>query len=199
METKISQFIRIRDNRIHLGKKCVFSAENTSSLSAFLKEAYITFDLSYPKFHKMDELSKMGILATDLLLKDKNLPENTALVFSNSSSSLGADKMHQLAIKETVSPSVFVYTLPNIVMGEICIKNQLYGENVFFITEKFNPLLIWEYSESLLRNMEASAIVCGWIEWKNAQYDVFLCLVMREGEHTFSAENLKALYNFENE
>lgn len=102
-------------------------------------------------------------------------------------------------MNQVVSPSVFVYTLPNIVMGEVCIKNKIYGENSFFITEKFNPGLIWEYSQSLLDSLAASAIVCGWIEWKNAEYDVFLCLVTREGSQTFSAENLEALYYFENE
>lgn len=56
-----------------------------------------------------------------------------------------------------------------------------------------------EYSQSLLDSLAASAIVCGWIEWKNAEYDVFLCLVTREGSQTFSAENLEALYYFENE
>ena len=199
MEFKITQFVRIKDHNIYLGEHIIFSGEKTMELPDFLKQAYLSLDVSYPKFHKMDELSKLGILGTDLLLRDREITENTALVFSNFSSSLGTDKIHQSSIDQTVSPSVFVYTLPNIVLGEICIKNKIYGENAFFITPNFDADLIWEYSESLLHDKAASAIVCGWIEWKNAEYDVFLCLISEEGKQTFSAENLKALYNFENE
>lgn len=199
MEYKITQYVHIKDHSIYNGGQLIFSADKTLGLQDFLKRAYIELDIAYPKFHKMDELSKLGILSTDLLFHNFNIPENTALIFSNSSSSIGTDKIHQKSIDQLVSPSVFVYTLPNIVMGEICIKNKIYGENAFFISEKFDADLIWEYSESLLRNKTASAIVCGWNEWKNAEYDVFLCLITREGEKNFSAENLKALYNFENE
>jgi len=199
MEFKITAFVHIKDHRIYLNKRLVFSEERSSPLPEFLKLAYKAQAISWPKFHKMDSLSKMGILSTEILFKNRNIPEDTALVFSNSSSSLGTDEVHQNSMNQVVSPSVFVYTLPNIVMGEICIKNKIYGENSFFITKKFDHGLIWEYSQSLLDSLAASAIVCGWIEWKNAEYDVFLCLVTREGSQTFSAENLKALYYFENE
>lgn len=199
MDYKISDYIRIRDHRIYLGDQEILSEDTALDLTSFLKIAYQNLEISYPKFHKMDVLSKLGILATDLLFRDQIIPENTALLFSNYNSSLGTDESHQSSVDQTVSPSVFVYTLPNVVMGEICIKNKIYGENAFFISDDFDPVLIYEYSESLLQNKVASAIVCGWIEWKNAEYDVFLCLITREGELTFSAENLKALYNFENE
>jgi hypothetical protein len=199
MDFKISKYVRIKDHRIYLDDKEILALEKSLDLQLFLKKAYLELEISYPKFHKMDNLSKLGILATDLLFRDRILPENTALIFSNYSSSLGTDIMHQSAINETVSPSVFVYTLPNVVMGEICIKYKINGENAFFISEDFDPDLIWEYSDSLLQNKVASAIVCGWIEWKNDEYDVFLCLITREGDRPFSAENLKALYNFENE
>lgn len=199
MNYKITAFLHIKDHRIYLNNRLVFSEERSLPLQEFLKRAYKAQEISWPKFHKMDSLSKMGILATELLFSNRKIPEDTALVFSNSSSSLGTDEVHQNSMNQVVSPSVFVYTLPNIVMGEVCIKNKIYGENSFFITEKFNPGLIWEYSQSLLDSLAASAIVCGWIEWKNAEYDVFLCLVTREGSQTFSAENLEALYYFENE
>lgn len=199
MEYKITAFVRIREQQIFLNNSSIFSEESSNSSPEFLKMAYKSLNISYPKFYKMDELSKLGILATELLFRNQKIPEDTALVFSNYSSSLETDKVHQNALHQVVSPSVFVYTLPNIVMGEICIKNKIFGENVFFITEEFDAQLIYEYSQSLLDSLAASAIVCGWIEWKNAQYDVFLCLVMREGFQTFSAENLEALYNFENE
>lgn len=199
MKYKITSYVRIKNHKIHLDKDLVFSADETLSLQDFLKSSYYAMKITWPRFHKMDELSKLGILATDLLFRKREIPEETALVFSNFSSSLGTDKVHQGSIDQVISPAVFVYTLPNIVMGEICIKNKLYGENLFFITEDFDPDFIAEYSISLLESSAASAIVCGWIEWNNDEYDVFLCLVTRDGNKVFSAENILALYSFENE
>ena len=194
---KISDFVRIRDGKIFNGEKQLFSSENTEQ--EFLKEAYKFLNISYPKFHKMDALCKLGILATEMLFENQEIAGDTALVFSNSASSLETDKQHEKLMETIVSPAVFVYTLPNIVLGEISIKHNLQSENAFFISDKFNARLLTDYSEILLDSVKASAVVCGWIEWKNAEYDVFLCLISREGKIPFCEENLEELYHFENE
>ena len=199
MAFKITAFVHIKDQRIFLDKREVFSLDGSRELNDFLKEAYTALEISYPKFHKMDGLSKLGILATQVLFKDRHIPSDTALVFSNASSSLETDKAHQIAMQGIISPATFVYTLPNIVMGEISIKHKLQSENVFFVSENFNPALIVDYTFVLMENSGIPAAVCGWIEWKNAEYDVFLCLVSREGELVFSGEQLEELYYFENE
>ncbi len=194
---KISDFVRIRNQRIFHGNKQVFSSEKPTQ--GFLKESYKFLNISYPKFHKMDALCKLGILATEVLFKNREIPADTALVFSNSASSLESDKQHRILMEATVSPAVFVYTLPNIVLGEISIKYKLQSENAFFISNRFDARLLTDYSEILLDSLKASAVVCGWIEWKNAEYDVFLCLISKEGRLSFSEENLEELYHFENE
>ena len=194
---KISDFVRIRDQRIFHGEKQLFTFEKPGQ--GFLKESYKFLNISYPKFHKMDDLCKLGILSTEVLFKNREIPADTALVFSNSASSLETDKQHKILMETTVSPAVFVYTLPNIVLGEISIKHKLQSENAFFISNKFNASLLKDYSEILLDSLKASAVVCGWIEWKNAEYDVFLCLISKKGEVPFSEENLEELYHFENE
>jgi hypothetical protein len=98
-----------------------------------------------------------------------------------------------------VSPAVFVYTLPNIVLGEISIKHSLQSENVFFIENQFNSELLTDYAEVLLEANKIPAVVCGWIDLKNAEYDVFLCLISKQGEIPLSNENLKQTYLLENE
>lgn len=196
---KITDFVRIKDHRIFHGKEPVFIAESSLGFDQFLKEAYQNLKIAYPKFHKMDGLCKLGILASEVLFKDHFISPDTALVFSNSASSLETDKKHQEAMGGMVSPAVFVYTLPNIVLGEISIKHKLQSENVFFIENQFNSELLRDYAEVLLEAKKASAVVCGWIDLKNAEYDVFLCLISREGEIPLSTEHLKQLYLFENE
>src|SRR5215203_1457166 len=115
--------------------------KNTSMESdVFLKELYKLLKCDYPKFYKMDNLSKLAFIASESLLKDKKLTyasEDIALVFSNSSASLDTDIHYFNSVNDKnnyfPSPAVFVYTLPNIMVGEICIRNQFMGENAFFI------------------------------------------------------------------
>ena len=169
------------------------------NLHAFLKDAYTRFELNYPKFHKMDGFSKLGILAATLLFDGRKIKEETALVFSNSASSLEVDREHQKAMAKIVSPSVFVYTLPNIVLGEISIKYGLKSENIFFVVPRFDASLLSEYVHILMNTGKSSEVVCGWIDLENGEYDVFLSLISREGNVLFSEENLEKLYLFENE
>ena len=195
----ITDFVRIKNHKIFRGKHLVFNAEKSLNLDQFLKEAYTRLEIAYPKFHKMDGLCKLGILACEVLFKNRKISTYTALVFSNSASSLETDKKHQQALSGMVSPAVFVYTLPNIVLGEISIKHKLQSETIFFVENRFKSEILTDYAEVLLEAKKAPAVVCGWIDLKNAEYDVFLCLISKEGEIPLSNQNLKQLYLFENE
>jgi hypothetical protein len=85
-----------------------------TNISGICKEAYKSLELSYPKFHKMDNLSKLAFLASEMILKDED-HSRTALVFANRSSSLDTDFKYQESINSQEnyfpSPAVFVYTL----------------------------------------------------------------------------------------
>ncbi len=194
----IQKTVKIRESKIFIDNKLVFH-NNENTVYSFLKEAYSFFQLKYPKYHKMDSLSKLGILAASLLFEKVEVNENTGLVFSNSASSLEVDREHSKAMQEIVSPSIFVYTLPNIVLGEISIKYNLKGENIFFIEPQFNPELISNYVHILMDTGKSNAVVCGWIDLENGEYDVFLSLITKEGKVLFSEENLEKLYLFDNE
>jgi len=195
----ISNYIRIKGGEISQKNETILSFDPEIGFQQFLKESYKKLGVNYPKYHKMDSLCKLGILGSHILLKDRKLTADTALVFSNSSSSHDIDRKHEQSMGDIVSPSVFVYTLPNIVLGEISIKYNLLSENAFFIEDYFNAELLIDYSEVLLKSGKATSVVCGWIELKNDEYDVFLCLVSNNGEISFTQENLEELYGIENE
>ena len=195
----ITNSIRIKNEKIYLKKETKLSFDSEIGLPQFLKDSYKKLALKYPKYHKMDSLCKLGILGSTVLLMDQDFNADTALVFSNASSSHDIDVKHKQSMESIVSPAVFVYTLPNIVLGEISIKYNLQSENVFFVEDIFNAELLWDYSETLLNSGKASSVVCGWIELKNDEYDVFLCLVSNNGDLSFTKENLEELYIFENE
>lgn len=194
----IQDWVKIKKAKIFNSKKLIFDSSE-KGLDIFLKSVYDFLDLKYPKFHKMDALSKLGILASEIIFCNKKVSPETALVFSNNASSLETDRQFQESTKTFASPSLFVYTLPNIVLGEINIKYKLRSENAFFIAEDFNAELLKEYTETLLTSEKAPEVLCGWLDLQNGEYDVFLCLVSKEKNTPFSEENLKKLYCAENE
>ena len=150
------------------------------------KELYQALELEYPKFYKMDALSKMATLALEVLKRKVDLTQfdddGLSLIFANSSSSSATDNKFISSYSEngSPSPSLFVYTLPNIITGELCIRNKWYGENTFFINEKFTPEL---YLEQINFNFSkwVQACLCGWVEASGSQEECTLFLIMNDG------------------
>jgi hypothetical protein len=169
-------------------------------LSVFLTEAYKALGMSYPKFHKMDALCKLGMLCMEAALTEsdflsKNQPDQTAIILSNAASSIDTDRNHQHSISDKSnyfpSPAVFVYTLPNIIIGEMAIKYKITGENAFFISEKFDAALMLNYTETLFSE-QTKAAVCGWVEVDGDRSEAFIFLV-EISENTNKNSNFKPL------
>ncbi len=122
-----------------------------------------------------------------------------AIVFFYQSSRFAPDRKHQKSIdmgKDSFpSPAVFVYTLPNIAIGEISIKYKLFSENSFFIFENFNAQHLLDYSNSLLATEKTDKVLCGWVELDGDQYDAYLYLVTKTGTTTHNKKNIIKFYN----
>ncbi|WP_299254189.1 hypothetical protein [uncultured Aquimarina sp.] len=196
----ISDFCSIRDKKVFKNGEQLYIDSESDSLKDFGKGIYQYLELKYPKFHKMDELCKLGFLASEVLLRDSDkLDQDTALVLSNRSSSLDTDRKHQVSIQDREdfypSPAVFVYTLPNIIMGEISIKNKMKSENAFFVTESFDADLMSKYSKILMDTGKATNVICGWVDLDNDKYDVFLAFLSKKGRIELTKEELNNLYN----
>jgi hypothetical protein len=159
--------------------------------------------LNYPKFYKMDNLSKLGWLASELLLKDSLKkdncqPEEVGIVLANSNSSLDNDIKYFDSLKEFASPSLFVYTLPNIVIGEICIRNHFKGEHAFFVQDTFNAGFMEQQVNYLLDKDILKACICGWVDVLEQDYKGVLFLVEKETNNSsmlFSAKNMDNIFN----
>ncbi|WP_298474481.1 3-oxoacyl-ACP synthase [uncultured Maribacter sp.] len=187
-ETFINSYCHIKNNSVLLNGTEVYKGEKEASFSGFIKSAYKSLDTNYSKFFKMDNLSKLAFLGADVLLKHENVDpekeEDIALVFSNNASSLDTDRKYQKSIEDDdnfyPSPAVFVYTLPNICLGEISIKHKLYSENSFFIFENFNPEYLHAYSTGLIQENKAEKVLCGWVNIDKEDYTAFLYLISKE-------------------
>jgi hypothetical protein len=192
----ISQGIVWKDG-LHLFEK------KDADVSAFLLSVYQHFGLNYPKFYKMDNLGKLGWLASEILLKDifkkeNYQPEQVGLVLANKNSSLDNDIKYFETVKDIASPSLFVYTLPNIVIGEICIRNNFKGEHAFYIQEEFDARFIENQVNYLLDNDILRACICGWVDILQEEYKAVLFLVEKQLDKAavpFSAENMNEIFN----
>lgn len=199
-KTYIQSYCSIQANQISLNGT-VFLKSEAQEFGSFSKNAYQKMELNYPKFFKMDNLSKLAFLGAELLLCrliDISNKENIALLFANNSSSLDTDIKYQNSItdKENYfpSPAVFVYTLPNICLGEISIKHQLKSENSFFIFEAFNSEFMVDYATILIETHKADQVLCGWVDFLNDEYKGFLYLVTKEGQITHDKQTLETLF-----
>jgi len=171
--------------------------------AAFLHSVYQQFGFNYPKFYKMDNLAKLGWLAAEVLLNDNFKRENyqaerVGLVLANRNSSLDDDIKYWESVKDIASPSLFVYTLPNIVIGEICIRNGFKGEHTFFIQEKFDANFIVQQVNYLLDNDILDACICGWVDFLEKDFKAVLFLVEKKANDlamAFNAENVTSVFS----
>ncbi len=192
----------ICENTVYKNGKIIFT-NDAENMPDFLFAIYKKFEIKYSRFYKMDSLCKLGFLCAELLLKNSFTkgnynPSEIGLVFSNANSSLSTDIKYTESLKETTSPALFVYTLPNIVTGEICIRNGFKGENSFFIFENFNPAFLANYVSVLLDKNLVQACICGWIDYLETGYKAALFLVEKNDDKftiPFSSEAMTEIFN----
>ena len=136
-----------------------------------IREEYKALESPNMKFFKMSDLCKAAYIAVENLMKENPLSgkyeqKDIAVILANSSSSLDTDLEHQRILEkrlpEGTSPAVFVYTLPSVAAGEICIRNKFQGDNTFFVDN--NEEFAKEYAELLIREGYAKAVIYGWCD-----------------------------------
>lgn len=181
---KITSYYRLKDNR--------------------LTELYRSLEISYPKFFKMDRLCKAGFLASEMVFRslgeDPQSPKHdTALVFMNSSSSLDNDMDYQTTIlpgNYYPSPALFVYTLANIVTGEVAIRNKIFGETSFYISSEFSAKELIITAEGAFVGKGIRRVLCGWTEYFKDACDVLVMMVEKEAAEglDFTEKNINQIY-----
>ena len=141
-----------------------------------LKALYHQYVGDYPKFYKMDGLSRLGFIASELILqaegRERFVPcDDRAIIFFNHSSSVSADRKYLESISDPEnffpSPSVFVYTLPNIVTGEIAIRNHYYGETSFYILPERSESQMESILHASFLDPTTRSILSGWLDYEN--------------------------------
>ena len=185
---------------LYIKKHIQLSFKNSEEITGF----YRSLQVEYPKFFKMDGLSKLGFLASEMIFKNEENRfkprEDMAIICFNRSSSLDIDIQYQATIQNDEnyfpSPSLFVYTLPNIVTGEISIRNKVFGETSFYICKEFDAQQIVETVKNAFSDKTITAVFAAWIEYFDEKREVLMMWVEKEeGNMEFSDKQLKILYN----
>ena len=196
----ITAHCRISRQTVWKNGGLVFGNSQTD-LPGFLLSGYQHFSGNYPKFYKMDNLSKLGWLAAEVLLQQgfhagSYRPEEMGITLANANSSLDADQKYYQTVKEIASPSLFVYTLPNIMIGEISIRHHIKGACNFFVSSEFDAgFMEWMVNDQL----EATALqacICGWVDLLEEEHQAVLYLVEKGTTacHPFTKENMNKIF-----
>ena len=204
--------VTVDGNQLKIKEK----TEDSSMLTAIYKQ-YIG---GYPKYYKMDGLSRLGFVASELLLKaeadslsnqqnvivqtqlplgvpadlqsagkqgvsknenlqhapiEKLLHEfDRAVILFNRSSSIASDKRYLASIADKdnyfPSPSIFVYTLPNIVTGEIAIRNGYHGETSFYVLADKDEAQMQEILQTVFMDTQTKSAIAGWLDYEDATH-----------------------------
>jgi 3-oxoacyl-[acyl-carrier-protein] synthase-1 len=165
----LSSQLKITSERVTIDGKPLELQEKGGAL---LTEIYKRYIGDYPKYYKMDVLCRLGLVASELLLKRTercdDQEDEMAIILFNHSSSIQADKNYQTSIADPdnyfPSPSAFVYTLPNIVTGEIAIRHHIQGETSFYILQEKDEQMMNMIIEASFADTGTRRILCGWID-----------------------------------
>lgn len=178
--------VYISNSHLFINGELALKSEN-SIFVKYLKEIYKFADLNYTKYFKMDPLSKLGFLCAEVLLKDEKLPdqpERIGIVLENKVSTYLVDSKHQETINDKShyfpSPANFVYTLPNVMTGEICIRNGFKGENMVFVNDEFSLEFVSQYISALYKADKADFIIGGYVDADEEDYEGFMFVSRRE-------------------
>ena len=172
----------------------------TGSGSELLSGLYRSWMGDYPKFFKMDVLSKLGVLGTELLVREEAerfIPrEDRAVLLFTQTGCLCDDREYQKTIAGDdyfPSPALFVYTLANIVTGEIAIRNKYAGDTTAYCLPSFAPDAIVANVRAAFSDHITASAICGWVEAPVADRFEAVLVLVDESDGPgmpFAADNL---------
>ena len=171
--------MQARDSRLDQPKSD-YQIVNRVTLSSLdgqsLTALYRRLALNYPKFFKMDGLSKLAFVASEMLGEDFD-----AVTLFNRTSSVASDIRHAGLIADRAefypSPSVFIYTLPNIATGEIAIRRAKHGETSFYILPGKNTQVMHQVVKATFADPSIDRLLTGWVDFQDKTHwesDIFI-------------------------
>lgn len=139
--------------------------------SALVTEIFKKYLADGSRFFKMDLYSRLAYVGTSLLTKDAldaSDPEDRAMVIFTQNGSVLADRKHLSTFANPdeffPSPAVFINTLPNVVLGEIAVKNTIKGETTLVILPARDEKAMQRIIDATVSATRPSVLICGWVD-----------------------------------
>ena len=169
-----SATVEINAGEVIVNDSVVFS-DKSADFGTFIREAFKSRGENNMKFYKMDDLCKLGYVAVAWLLDGIEFgEEECGMVLSGKYGCLDTDMKHQQIIDKegdaASSPAVFVYTLPNVVAGEISIRHHLKGENAWFWSDDRTMSDLKHYASLMAGASDLRYCIIGHLDFLNGEY-----------------------------
>ncbi|HQV52129.1 MAG: hypothetical protein IPH21_02100 [Flavobacteriales bacterium] len=177
-------------------------AEPTSSPDTDLNNAWSALGIELPRFPRMDRSSKLvAICGSSFFIEGGALAghskETIGMVIMGKHGSMDTDSKYQaqLDADNHASPGQFVYTLPNIAMGEFSIQHGLYGSGLCLLNNAPDLSQMREACVILLHDHGMDAIVCGWSDIFADQATATFMVVTERTLADWNAAELEKIFN----
>ena len=138
---------------------------------ALLTEIYKKNLADQSRFFKMDLYSRLAYVGTGLLAKDALNgydPADLAIFIFTQNGSVLADRKHLSSFSNPEefypSPAVFINTLPNVVLGEIAVKNNIKGETTLVLLPSRDEATMNTVIQASVAATRPSAVIYGWVD-----------------------------------
>lgn len=169
-----SATVGINAGEVIVNDSTVFS-DKSVDFGTFIREAFKSRGENNMKFYKMDDLCKLGYVAAAWLLDGIEFgEEECGMVLSGKYGCLNTDMKHQQIIDKegdaASSPAVFVYTLPNVVAGEISIRHHIKGENTWFWSDDRTMSDLKHYASLMAGASDLRYCIIGHLDFLNGEY-----------------------------
>lgn len=169
-----SATVGINAGEVIVNDSVVFS-DKSADFGTFIREAFKSRGENNMKFYKMDDLCKLGYVAAAWLMDGIEFgEEECGMVLSGKYGCLDTDMKHQQIIDKdgdaASSPAVFVYTLPNVVAGEISIRHHIKGENTWFWSDDRTMSDLKHYASLMAGASDLRYCIIGHLDFLNGEY-----------------------------
>lgn len=169
-----SATVEINAGEVIVNDSVVFS-DKSADFGTFIREAFKSRGENNLKFYKMDDLCKLGYVTAAWLLDGTEFgEEECGMVLSGKYGCLDTDMRHQQIIDKegdaASSPAVFVYTLPNVVAGEISIRHHIKGENTWFWSDDRTMSDLKHYASLMAGASDLRYCIIGHLDFLNGEY-----------------------------
>ena len=125
--------------------------------------------------------SRLAFVATDILLQAEGkerfvTSDDRAVIMFNHSSSVQADRSYLSTIADDEncfpSPSIFVYTLPNMAVAEVAMRNLYHAETSLYILPERDDHVMQQVIRASLLDKTTCSMITGWVDYEDNDHFV---------------------------